>query len=786
MGSAAFQGKTALTSVTTGNCVSNISSYAFKGLKDITVKFGEKVNKIHSWAFEDCENLKLEFHCQSIPRIYNVDGLIEVVLGDKVHNVVERAFENCKGLTTITFGNGLISIDKNAFSGCKALQKIIVKDIAAWCNAIHNNIWESDVLLYCNENTVYENVNIPENTTYINNLCFRGIKGIKTVIIPNTVLSIGELAFYGCSDLISVVISNSVTSIGSHAFENCYTLKNVSIGSNVSNIGSCAFFGCISLPSITIPNSVTTIEDYAFLNTMLESVTIGSSVKFLGKDVFFNRDSYGRAPRKVIWLTNTPPTNYENASNSRNYVSNDLYSNFFYNKTIYPFLSSMFEVDGVKYVPTNPSERTCDAIDCVYNETAEEVKLGKTVSYKGIDLTVLNVKQDICRGNPFVKTVDLSFDGTLSDNAFHDCSNLTKAFVSNVKNLGNNAFQGCSKMMTIILGEGITSIGQYAFYGCEKLQSVIIPNTVMSINSYAFSGCTSMTSAKIGTGVTTINQNVFEGCTSLIDVQIGSNVTTIGSSAFSNCSALSNIKIPQSVIRISSEAFNKCKSLKEVILSDRSFDDIVLDLGNGIFADCPLDSIYIGRNITYSTSSNDGYSPFYRNTSLRSVTITDKETEISPNEFYGCTNLKNVRIGDGVTTIGDWAFSGCSSLDYFTFGSSVKTIGKEAFSDCTALTKLISRAATPPTCGSQALDDINKWNCTLSVPIGAKASYQQANQWKDFFFINDDVTSISKLTNNIASPNYIYDLNGRRLNEPSKGINIIRMKDGTTKKVILK
>ncbi|MBR3512971.1 MAG: leucine-rich repeat protein [Bacteroidaceae bacterium] len=45
------------------------------------------------------------------------------------------------------------------------------------------------------------------------------------------------------------------------------------------------------------------------------------------------------------------------------------------------------------------------------------------------------------------------------------------------------------------------------------------------------------------------------------------------------------------------------------------------------------------------------------------------------------------------------AFSGCSNLDYFAFGSSVETIGKEAFSDCVNVTKLISRAGTPPACG---------------------------------------------------------------------------------------
>ena len=155
---------------------------------------------------------------------------------------------------------------------------------------------------------------------------------------------------------------------------------------------------------------------------------------------------------------------------------------------------------------------------------------------------------------------------------------------------------------------------------------------------------------------------------------------------------------------------------------------------NPIFSSCPLDSVYLGRDISYNTSSNYGYSPFYRNTSLRAVKITDKETEISENEFYGCTNLQRVIIGDGVTTIGDWAFSGCSCLKYFAFGTHMKNIGQEAFSDCTAIEEIISKAQAAPVCGSQALDDINKWKCKLYVPKGYLAVYEAADQWKDFFF----------------------------------------------------
>jgi len=239
-----------------------------------------------------------------------------------------------------------------------------------------------------------------------------------------------------------------------------------------------------------------------------------------------------------------------------------------------------------------------------------------------------------------------------------------------------------------------------------------------------------------GDGVTGIPTKAFSGCSSLNAITIGESVKSIDSYAFQSCKALEDIAIPSNVTKIENNAFVGCTKLADVVIADRKE---ALALGsNGsspLFADCALDSLYIGGKITYNTTKNYGYSPFYRNTKLRTVVITNEETEIYSNEFYGCTGLKNVKIGDGVKKIDDYAFSGCSSLEEFTFGTGLQSIGKEGFSDCTALVTLATRATVPPVCGSQALDDVNKWNCTLYVPQAHTAAYQAADQWKDFFFL---------------------------------------------------
>ncbi len=490
---------------------------------------------------------------------------------------------------------------------------------------------------------------------------------------------------------------------------------------------------------------MTSISSYAFFGTKIKSLTIGSGIQTIASNAFgFSSSANGPTPPvKVVWLANTPPSGYENVAGTVNYVANNLYTKLS-NATVYPFLNSMFEVDGIKYVPVSPSERTCDAIDCMYDASAENINIGKTVSFKGVALNVKDIKPYACYMNNNIKSIDISNDGSIGQFAFSQAG-MEKAIIKNNGEIGNSAFSFCPKLKTVELGQDITSIGSSAFQNCTMLESIDIPDNVKTLGSGAFYGCTSLKSAKTGNGISLLKTQTFSDCTSLENVEIGTNITKISGKSgtysnygcFYNCSSLEQIKVPGNVKEIEDYVFNGCTGLKNVIIDNA---DTELKLGsNGsspIFSSCPLDSVYIGRNISYPTASSYGYSPFYRNTSLRTVHITDKETEISENEFYGCTNLKNVRIGDGVTYIGNWAFSGCSSIEYFSFGSAMQSIGKEAFSDCTSMTKLISHAMTPPVCDSQALDDISKWECSLSVPKGTVSSYQQAAQWKEFFFID--------------------------------------------------
>ena len=569
---------------------------------------------------------------------------------------------------------------------------------------------------------------IPEQVTYnndtysvtaIGNSAFALCDELTSVTIPNSITSIGNSAFYYCHRLTSVTIPNSVTTIGDKAFCYCH-MKSLILPNRITTIGYEAFY-FNELETLTIPNSVTTIGEKAFYNAeCFKSITIGASIQSIGADAFNNL--YYETISKIIWLPNTPPEGYEDVKSKCNYVANESYTQLD-NQTVYPYLSSIFETGGLKYVPVSPSERTCAAIDCSYDNTADIV-IGKTVNYQGIEMTLLDVKDYLCYDNDSIKSLDVrEYGGKIGNNAFENCDNLKTASIRGLGgNIGENAFYDCTGLETVSLSEIMGGIGSKAFYNCKNLGRIEIPNTVTGIGSGCFQNCSSLAYAIIGSGVSELPEDCFYGCSSLPEIAIPAAVESIGNNVFYDCTSLARVDIED----------------RQTVLNLGYNSDYSESNRKPLFSDCPLDSVYIGGNISYATDNDSGYSPFYRNTSLRAVKITDQETEISENEFYGCTGLTTVELGDGIESIGNYAFSGCSALDSFSFGHSVTAIGEEAFSDCTAMTRLQSRAEVPPVCGNQALDDINKWTCELFVPEKSLDAYKAAEQWKEFFFITGE------------------------------------------------
>lgn len=204
-------------------------------------------------------------------------GLTSVTIGNSVTSIGNGAFNNCFGLTSVTIPNSVTSIGSSAFSGCSGLTSVTIPNSV---KTIGDYAFNNCIGL--------TSVTIPNSVTAIGNNVFSGCGGLNSVTIPNSVTTIGDNAFSGCGGLNSLTIPNSVTAIGNNAFYGCSGLTSVTIGKSVTNIGNNAFYGCSSLETVIIPNSVISIGKESFYGCSgLMSVTIGNSVMEIGQSAFY-------------------------------------------------------------------------------------------------------------------------------------------------------------------------------------------------------------------------------------------------------------------------------------------------------------------------------------------------------------------------------------------------------------------------------------------------------------------------------------------------------------------
>lgn len=139
-----------------------------------------------------------------------------------------------------------------------------------------------------------------------------------------------------------------------------------------------------------------------------------------------------------------------------------------------------------------------------------------------------------------------------------------------VTEIAGGAFKGCLDIESVTIPGSVTEIRGVlrdrrgysykcgAFEECTYLERVTIGEGVQEIGEHAFKGCTSLESVSIPGSVTTIDENAFEGCASLASVTIADGVQTIGSSAFFGC-PFESVIIPKSVTSIGGQCVQRLR-----------------------------------------------------------------------------------------------------------------------------------------------------------------------------------------------------------------------------------
>ena len=234
-------------------------------------------------------------------------NIIKISIGTGITSLSVAAFQNCTGLTTVTFEgtSNVATIDAAAFKGCTALTSITLPNSVTTletqafngCSELTsvtlptNNNFTSlsdQVFQACDKLT---SITIPANVTTIGAGTFM-LSGLTSFTIPNTVTTMtGINLFRDCTALASVTIgtNSSVTTLPNGMFQRCRALQNVTIPSNITTIGNSVFDGCTStsFTSITIPDSVTSLGTSVFNGcTSLDTVVIGSELTSIGATTF--------------------------------------------------------------------------------------------------------------------------------------------------------------------------------------------------------------------------------------------------------------------------------------------------------------------------------------------------------------------------------------------------------------------------------------------------------------------------------------------------------------------
>jgi hypothetical protein len=120
----------------------------------------------------------------------------------------------------------------------------------------------------------------------------------------------------------------------------------------------------------------------------------------------------------------------------------------------------------------------------------------------------------------------------------------------------------------------------------------------------------------------------------------------------------------------------------------------------------------------------------------------------------------------------------------------VKSIEEHVFIGCSALTDVYCLRENPPKASADAFDSSVIGSMILHVPAVSLNKYSKTEPWMNFkkiVALTDQELSIGGIPEgNTTAEVERYTTDGRRANNNTRGLNIIRMSDGMTKKVLVR
>ena len=526
-----FEGCGVLTSVTMPSSVTTVGDRAFAGCAALTEIALSTVRTIGAEAFADCGLLSATISaaslgdgcfsgCEALASV-KLSGmkaipaamfegcvaLTSLTLPNTVATVGDGAFEGCTDLATLALGTGVTSLGDRAFADC-GLTALVLPD----------NVTELGREAFRN-NPKIASIAFGAGIVSVSEGAFAVNDAIERLTVPKTVATIGAEAFADWSRLTTLTVSgNTLASIGSKAFANAVLLADVYAEPvTAPALSNDSFSGAGT--SVTGPKTfhVASTEAYA----SWAAAAVGYAFEPLGPD-YLSEGVYYRTSADAKWSSQLPETFtalfVKTAGDNTVMTAAQL-------TTLAAAVKALSAPAALDFSETVYAATTFPAT-FKSNANLADIVLPKNVTatasgaFSATGLTSVTVRADIA----------------YASQAFSNCASLTQAVVEpGVKTIADNMFQNTG-ITSLKLPDSVTTIGNNAFNGCSSLAAVDLGEGVVTVSSYAFQKCAALTEMYFPDATQTVGQNAFAGCIRLAKVSFGRNMLTINAYSFTGTS----------------------------------------------------------------------------------------------------------------------------------------------------------------------------------------------------------------------------------------------------------
>ena len=378
----------------------------------------------------------------------------------------------------------------------------------------------------------------------------------------------------------------------------------------------------------------------------------------------------------------------------------------------------------------------------------------------------------------------------IGDGAFKDCTYLSGKLIlpANLKKIGSKTFENCKFFTgTLVIPNSVTEIGQEAFSDCSRFTGLSLPNNLRKIEFGAFARCTSLTGRlSIPETVKEIGSYAFYNCTNFTgDFILPSALESIGTDAFANTQNKNRL-VYQSLPKGMEDGYRNCKMRRYVNLSDASYvsDDAKAYLGGASYVRT-MTNTWGSLVLPYEMvlPSDAPYSVFTIEKMNNDEVVLKRCTfKLMPGVAYivrrdgeektltfSPDHTVEIRMKMQPTEVGNLKFSGTYQAKEVTDGY---ILAQDRFWNVAKL-----KAVAPKT-QAVMVGPFRSWLEGTTANTSPSLSMRIGDSTTGI----DNVAPLEMLNANDAE---YYDLNGKRLDAPMKGVNIVK-RGNKTMKVIIK